>query len=153
MTGLQCWSSPPCLTPPPPTCSPRATSTWRTCWTVGATAGPASPWGQTQVCWLRSTRPGPERSGAPASVTHPTRCSCPIWAIRGCSRLTSPGGNHLLRCFYVIRLLSFSQNKPFSPDECQWQRRKDDLPEVSFSSNEKHLLANEKSANKTVTFI
>ena len=153
MRGRQFWSSPPCLTPPPPTCSPRATSTWRTCWTVDATAGPVSLLGQTQACWLPNTPPDPERSGAPASVTPPTLCSCPSWAIRGCSKLRSPEGNHLLRCVYVIWFLSFSQNKPFSPDECQWQRRKDDLSEVSFSSNEKHLLANEKSANKTVTFI
>ena len=101
MTGLRCWSSPRCSTPRPPTCWPRATSTWRTCWTAGATAGPAWVWGLTPASWALATPPAQGRSGAAASATPPTCCSSPSWAIRGSSMVRCPGGNHSLKTHYV----------------------------------------------------
>ena len=155
MTVRQCWSSPRCSTPRPPTCWPRATSTWRTCWTAGATAGPVWAWGLTPASWALATPPGQERSGAAASATPPTCYSSPSLAIRGSSMVRSPGGNDSLETRYLYYRSSFSQNKPFSADECQWQRRKDDLSKVCHLSNETHVfavLANKKSANKAMTF-
>ena len=114
MTVRQCWSSPRCSTPRPPTCWPRATSTWRTCWTAGATAGPVWAWGLTPASWALATPPDQGRSGAAASVTPPTCCSSPSWDIRGFSMVRSPGGNASLETRYVdILPVIFSSEQTF----------------------------------------